>query len=189
MTAPLIPRGATVICTVGESYFDFANPEASVIDPRDIAHALSMLCRFTGHTRQFYSVAQHCVLTSYLVPPEHAFAALMHDAHEAFVGDVSSPLKAMCPDYKAIEDRCEAAVAARFGLTTPWPDEIKHADLVMLATEKRDLMAAADHTWALLDGIEPSETAITYGWQPHAAEREWFIRFDRLCPAEFRKAA
>ena len=171
----------TTICTASGVYFDFRSPETSVIDPRDIAHALSLLCRYTGHTDRFYSIAQHCVLASYIVPAEHAFAALMHDAHEAYVGDMSSPLKQLCQDYKAIEDRCEAAVAKRFGLTTPWPAEVKHADLVMLMTEKRDLMAARDHHWPLLDGIEPDHRTI----DPRPSEEcelMWLLRFYELCP-------
>lgn len=146
----------TIQITTG-GYFDLKAPDCSAFDIADIANALSNLCRFTGHTHTFYSVAQHSVLVSQIVSPDLAFVGLMHDAHEAFVGDMSAPLKELVPQFGFWERHIARAVRAKFGLPMVLPEEVKRADMVLLATERRDLMPP-DHgytEWLCLRGHDP----------------------------------
>ena len=92
------------------------DPRPEELDIRDIAHALSLICRYGGHVDRFYSVAEHCVLMSQCVPEEHALWALLHDASEAYVGDMVRPLKRQLPEYEAAEGRVIAAIVERVGL-------------------------------------------------------------------------
>lgn len=153
--AALDPRIGPTIQLAGGHYFNLLDPWNSEFEIQDVAHGLAHLCRFTGHTRTFYSVAQHSVMVSLILPSELAMAGLFHDAQEAFIGDMSTPLKNLLPGYREIEREVERAVHARFGLPERLPPEVKQADLIMLATEKRDLMPACDMAWHLLEGITP----------------------------------
>jgi hypothetical protein len=98
------------ITTLSGKFFDILKPEEYEYDIEEIATALSNLCRYTGHVNTFYSVAEHSVLVSRIVPERLALAGLLHDASEAYLGDVSSPLKKLLPEYKRIEDRVQRAI-------------------------------------------------------------------------------
>lgn len=145
--------------------FNFLTPSPAMICIEDIAHALSHVCRYTGHCREFYSVAQHSVIVSRLVEdqePEHAMRALLHDATEAYIGDVSSPLKQLLQDYRYIESGVQAAIDAAFGFTGAPPAVIKWADMTALVTEKRDLMPESTGVqWEAAKQYEPRGRPIT----------------------------
>lgn len=170
--------GPTIL-TVSGTYFDFEMPTQSVFTIEDIAHALSHVCRFAGHTREFYSVAQHSVLVSHVVPAADALAGLLHDAAEAFLGDVTRPLKQMLPDYRAIEKRVEAAIMSRFGLALPLPQSVKAADIRLLATEQRDLMNLRGGQWEILNNVEPLPDPIE-PWDFKRARLEFINRFNEI---------
>lgn len=167
----------TWIRTWSGGRFDFAAPSAADIRLEDIAHALGQLCRFTGHTSSFYSVAEHSVHVSHLVPPEHARWALLHDAAEAYIGDVARPLKltAGMDGYRELEARVEAAVLEAFGveLTPEAVEAVKKADLQMLSLEARELL-----------GVEDFESAGWTYWCPPPRGIEligWYPAMARAC--------
>lgn len=135
------------IQTLSGSYFNFLEPSPDTIVITDIAHALSNLCRFTGHCNSFYSVAQHSVLVSKLVPKKYQLAGLLHDAAEAYIGDIASPLKQLLPEYKTIERRLEQVIFYKYDIEFPLHSCIKEADQIALLTEKRDVMSQHDHDY------------------------------------------
>jgi hypothetical protein len=132
-----------------------ARPPAEAFNIEDLAESLSKVCRFNGHCRGFYSVAQHCVLVSQIVPHEYALIGLLHDASEAYLSDLSSPVKWLdeLAGYRQLEKVYEKQVARRFGFPATLPDCVKRADLTALATEKRDLMPPCE-PWPILEGVE-----------------------------------
>jgi len=176
------------ILTASGRYFDFLSPDPESIVIEDIATALSRICRFTGHTKQFYSVAQHSVLVSYLAPQELALQGLLHDASEAYLGDVSSPLKQLLPDYKVIERRVERAILERFGLPFPLHPSIKEADVRALVTERRafmpepiDCYRVTDAVaWSWTDGVEAEPARPRYAFTPEGAREMFLARYEEL---------
>lgn len=172
------------ILTQSGIYFNFHQPEPSMVDIEDIAHGLSHVCRFAGQCNQFYSVAEHSVYVSQVVPPHLALHGLLHDAAEAYVGDVTAPLKRLLMNYKLIEERAQKAILERFGLLECDSAEIKQADLRMLATEQAQLMPAHDDEWALIAGIKPYNKTIEC--MPPEQARGFFLRrFEELTNGAF----
>ena len=175
------------ILTVSGQSFNFIDPASNVIRVTDIAHALAHVCRFAGHTREFYSVAQHSVLVSQLVPPEFAFEALMHDAAEAYCQDIPAPLKALLPDYQRMETYIDGLIRFKFGISLEQAAVVKYADLTMLATERRDLEIDDGSKWEILEGIPCSDLVQVIPLRPGQAYGLFMNRFNEL--VELRQCA
>ena len=170
------------------AYFDFLNPCETPLVIEDIAAGLSRACRFNGQLgdhvsyNAIYTIAQHSVLASENCEPGHELQALMHDAAESVITDITSPLKQLLPCYKTIEARVESSIFATFNLPAELSPEVKAIDLRMLATEKRDLMPRMpgdEDAWSMLKGVEPLPFTIE-PWGPAEARTRFLHRFDFL---------
>jgi uncharacterized protein len=183
MSSP--PAPGPYLQTVSGRWVNPFDPDPEQLDAGDIARALANQCRFGGHCRVFYSVAQHSVLVSELVEQgggdaEDVFAALMHDATEAYLGDMPHPLKHRSPlgaAFKAAEDQLEMALREHFGIKPDVP-EIKRVDRALLATERR-AFSAEDWHWPELEGVEPLDIALE-AWPPDEAARAFAERYAEL---------
>ncbi len=183
------------IQTASGRAWNLTAPTPDAVHWPDIAESLAKICRFNGHSTVFYSVAQHCCLVSDLLPPEHRLHGLLHDAHEAVVGDMTAPVKAVLKDlggngaFDHLAEITDRAVFAAAGLPFPWPTDVraavKWADMTLLATERRDLLAESAMPWGALP--DPAPTRITPWAWPRAME-EWLTRLDRHLPHSNRRA-
>jgi hypothetical protein len=145
----------------------------------DIAHSLANQCRFGGHCKEFYSVAQHCFLMGCMANGPLVGEALLHDAAEAYIVDIPRPIKQALP-LQDIEARIESCIAERFGLSYPWSHELHALDLRMLATEKQELMRDSGSEWEALEGVEPFGLKI-HVWKPFEAKLMFLRMFKNLC--------
>jgi hypothetical protein len=170
--------------------FDLVEPRPSMISIVDITQALSQLCRYTGHTNTFYSVAEHSIHCSQIVPEPLARYAMLHDAAEAYIGDISYPMKQLLgPLVKPIEAKIERVIFESFGLVPiedlPLADQqaIKHADLQMLKIEREELLGrqvdGIDLEWPLLEGIPLPNVRLAL-WNHLEAKMMWTSRFNYL---------
>jgi hypothetical protein len=153
------------------------DPDVEDIDIIDIAHSLSNQCRFTGHTRIFYSVAEHSVYVSMACKPENTKWSILHDASEAYISDMASPVKKSFPLFNKAEEKLMKLIAQKFGLEYPPPEDVTRADYKVLAAEKRDLFGRAPAAWTKLP--EPWEGKIE-GWSPVEAEKKFLARYYEL---------
>ncbi|NQX36280.1 phosphohydrolase [Herbiconiux sp. VKM Ac-2851] len=156
------------------------DPNPDDINPDDIAHALGMLCRYNGHVDQFYSVAEHCLHLSYMVSPENALWALLHDATEAYVGDMIRPLKQHMPDYVAAENRVMWAICDKYGLDRKMPAQVREYDTRILLNEReRFITRAPGGDWGN-DDLEPLPGLGFFAYGPADAARTWLRRLEHL---------
>lgn len=158
------------------------------LDPRpedvhigDIARGLSMLCRYTGQVQYYYSVAEHSVLVSLMVPPELQLEALLHDASEAYCADINRPMKKGLPDYKGYEALNDAVIRRRFKLPPTEHPLIKQADSDILRTEYKTIMRhqLPEEYLAQVPGTYRPDVRL-FLWPPAAAEVAFLNRFGAL---------
>lgn len=155
------------------------DPRASETHLYDIAHALSNLCRYNGHSKKFYSVAEHSVHVSRVVPPKDALAGLMHDATEAYCADVPRPLKRFLNGYAEIEHRIWLVIAEKFGLAVDLPASVKTADNTVLLAEKEQILGPVPLPWHWANGLKPADVRIEC-WSPEIAAAAFLNRYVEL---------
>jgi hypothetical protein len=153
------------------------DPSVHDVEIGDIAHALSMLCRFGGHCLRFYSVAEHSVLLSRAAPRPHKLWALLHDASEAYLVDVPRPIKPSLGGYKEAELAIARVIAARFHLHLGAPDIVKRLDKAILLDERAQNMTPTNEVWVGADA--PLGVTLQF-WSPDRARREFLDEFERL---------
>ena len=127
--------------------FDLLKPQPEMIRIEDIVHSLALINRFNGAAMFPYSVAQHSLYVAGLLPPELKLHGLLHDAAEAYVGDMVSPLKKIMSEYKKVEAGISRVVADVFGLAYPEPEEVKKADLAVLSAEREQVLLPSYGPW------------------------------------------
>lgn len=177
-------HGAWMQTYTGRKFWPL-DPRPEEIAIEDVAHGLSNVCRYGGHVRRFYCVAEHCLLMSLICPPEIAREALLHDLAEAYIGDMVRPLKHQ-PEmvaFRTAEAKIEAAAAARFGLRSDpavWA-AVKVFDDRIIVDEVGALMARPPDYWTRHVNVKATGTVIM-AMDPLTAEVNFLLRFRELFP-------
>lgn len=159
--------GNTIKVSAGH-YLNLADPNPQCIEIQSIASALGKICRFGGHCPRFYSVAEHSVLATHVAIRDSVCnaacrAILMHDAVEAFIGDMVKPLKIMVPQFVEIEQRIESAIDTAFGLNfNEWRRTIKQYDRAMLKLEKTTMWPDDTEQWAGFSDVAMADTTLRF---------------------------
>lgn len=164
------------IRTYSGRWFDYSSPTPGMVHLEDIAHALACTSRYAGHVPKPYSVAQHLVLCSQVAPDGLELDALMHDAHEAYIGDMPRPLKVLMPEYVAMEERIEAVVRRAFRLPDHMDPRVKEVDVRMLVTEAKSF----GFDWWREVGMDPYPGIVVEPWPWHKAKQRFLNAAHRL---------
>lgn len=144
-------------------------PDKTQINIVDIAHALSLICRYNGHTKKFYSVSEHSLLVSKHCPDEYKLHGLLHDAAEAYLADIPRPIKATFHEYREVEHSLLGVIFDKFGVSYPLPEAVKRIDDAILADEGPQLMGSTED-WVLpeaplgitIECLTPSEAELAF---------------------------
>ena len=148
--------------------FDIKILDPDTISIEDIAHALSLTPRWGGHTKELFSVAQHCVLAAWHVAEGYELEALMHDASEAYLQDMPAPIKSLLPDYRKLEGDLMAAIAKKFKFEYPPPPVVKEIDSALLSAE-----------WDQVVIGDSKYSAYLNYWRPQDAEAKFLEAFNQ----------
>lgn len=162
------------IATFTGKPFNVIEPRADDVDIHDIAGALSKQCRYGGHTKKFYSVAEHCVHVARFATTERKLEALLHDGSEAYLLDIPRPIKKALPEYRIVEDRLMHVIGARYGFTWPVSAEVTDLDNRILHDEVLQLMVKPPVPWGIPG--EPLGIGLPC-WAPHQAYAEFIAAF------------
>lgn len=144
----------------------------------DIAHSLAFQCRYNGHVKRFYSVAEHAYHMSYIVPQEDALWALLHDAPETYIGDMVRPLKKTMHEFRAIDERIMDVICEKFGLPLGMPDTVKEADNRIIENERLALLVDPPLPWTVHG--DPYPHLEIEAWNPELAEFKFYTRLQEL---------
>lgn len=156
------------------------DPRPEEFDIRDIAHGLAFNCRFSGHTRKYYSVAEHSVIMAMFSSSlDVGLHCLLHDASEAYLRDLASPIKRQMPEYKLVENRLQRAILEAFGLDPASPNaEVHELDERAFWAEVKHLMPKVPHEdWLITDKPNNALPVIPVCWGPETAEQEYLLAF------------
>lgn len=173
-----------MIETYNGQYFSLVSDDLEGLTVENIAHALSMVNRFNGHTNFPYSVAEHSVHVAAQLPPELQMIGLIHDGSEAFIQDIPAPFKPFLPDYAKIEEQVQNRVYRAFQLDPEWVHsvypEVKRVDSMMCQVEATQLLHSKGEGWA----HNPDGLPI-YGWSPEMAEGMFLFAFSKIARGDF----
>ncbi len=172
------------IQTYNGKKFNFIEPDSDMIDIEDIAHALSMQCRHAGHSRYFFSIAEHSILVSSLLPTKIAIAGLLHNAAEAYITDIPTPLKDLLPNYRWIKMQVQKTIlkSFRIKLSDAEHKTIKLADAQVLKIETSCLIpkSCIDNCVEKLPASIESESIEINAWKPTIAKAVFLDNFYKL---------
>jgi hypothetical protein len=163
-------------------------PQPEEIFIEDIIPSISKQCRFNGHCNVFYSVAQHCVLGAQFAlhhwkSKDVAKEFLLHDATEAYMGDLIRPVKVMLPEFGVVEAGFWKAISSKFGLPFEHTEKCQLLDNIMVTWEKRDLLPQSE-VWPNLPDITEYNLSVIDGWSWEDSMYNYELMYGRLFSAE-----
>lgn len=152
------------------------DPRPEEIDIRDIAHALSHICRYGGHCNRFYSVAEHSILMARHASKENRLWALLHDATEAYLMDLPRPIKPFLPGYADAETALHKCIAKKFNLDTVIPDEVHDLDHSIIRDEMEQNMCYIPDSYV---NVKPLGIRLEY-WNPEQAKAAFMREYVKI---------